>query len=223
MNIKTATRIAIGATAIGLVMSVLSPFFSDWVINAYYGNPQTRETAQILHKMYEIVRSLFASGGVLVFLVAMSQQQSEKRPLNAPSSWIARLFVNALIGAIAGAVPAVAWMAWQEATGGFHNGFGGLAWLAALGAGILLGGLVGGVVGAAGGGVRVVGLGNVIRVMVGACIGAVFGAGVGCLVAGLGNEVAVVGVVVVQAVGLALGQLLLTAPQTAPDPHSGAA
>ncbi len=143
--------------------------------------------------------------------------------MNARSSWIARLSVNALIGGIAGAVPAIAWMAWQEVTTGFNDGLGGLAWIAALGAGIILGGLVGGLVGAVGRGVRVVGLGNAVRVMLGACGGSVFGAGVGCLMGGLGNQEAVAGVLVAQAVGIAVGQLLLTAPRAGAGTCPGAA
>jgi hypothetical protein len=106
-------------------------------------------------------------------------------------------------------------MVWIESTSGFRNGLGGIAWMAALITGVALGGLTGGALGAVGRGVRVVGLGNVFRVLLGAVGGAVLGAGAGWLAAGLGNEQAVAAVLLAETAGIVLGMLLLTAPRAA--------
>ena len=124
------------------------------------------------------------------------------------SWWIARVAVNTLIGAVAGALPAAAWMAREELTGGFRNGFGGIAWLIALATGTLLGAVAGGALGAFGQGVRVVGLGTVARTLLLACTGAVLGAVAAWPVFGLGDDQAVVAVLVAETAGIVLGMIL---------------
>lgn len=131
------------------------------------------------------------------------------------SSRVTRVVSNALIGSIAGALPAIAWYAWIEWTAGLRDGLGGLAWMAALGAGVLMGGLTGAGLGTFGRGARVVGAGSVTLALVGACGGAMLGAAVGQLAVGLGDEQAVAIVLIAEAMGIAAGMLLLTSPRTA--------
>jgi hypothetical protein len=128
-------------------------------------------------------------------------------------SCFARVVVNTLTGAVAGAVPASVWMAWEEWTVGFNDGLGGIAWVVALCAGVLLGGLAGAVLGVVGRGVREIGFGSGGRVLLGAGGGALLGAVAGRQVAGLGDERGVAAVLLAQTAGLVLGMLLLTAPR----------
>ena len=75
MNIKTATKIAIYTTTIGLIMSVIRPFFTDWVIQHYSHLSETRHTTTLLLNIYGISGSIIYYGGILIFLLAISQRQ----------------------------------------------------------------------------------------------------------------------------------------------------
>jgi hypothetical protein len=131
-----------------------------------------------------------------------------------------RVVVNALIGAFAGAVPPVAWLAWVEMTTGFRNGLGGVAWLAALVAATLMGGLGGAVVGATGRGLRVIRLGSTSQVLFGACGGSAIGSAAGYLAVGLGDQESVVVVLVAGTASIVLGMVVLTSPRvTSPSPE----
>jgi hypothetical protein len=132
----------------------------------------------------------------------------------------ARVVVNALIGAFAGAVPPVAWYAWIEWTEGFRNGMGGIAWLVAVAAATALGGVAGAAVGTAGWGVRAIRIGDTTRVLLGACGGGALGAGVAHLAAGHGNDRAVAVVLLAETVCIILGMVVLTSPRAiSPGPE----
>jgi hypothetical protein len=120
-----------------------------------------------------------------------------------------RIICNAVVGALAGALPPVIWLVIEKRKpGGFRDGLGGLAWLAALEWASLLGALVGGTVGASGKGVRLAGVRNLLMVPLGACAGAVLGGLAGFVVVGIEGEESVALTLLIGAAGIVVGMLV---------------
>ena len=75
MNIKVATKVAICGVSVGLILAALYPAFSQWVEHHYFQERVNFDTGKMLVNGYNLIRSIFEDGGILLFLITVLQRQ----------------------------------------------------------------------------------------------------------------------------------------------------
>lgn len=115
------------------------------------------------------------------------------------------IVVNAIAGGVAAAIPIVLFDLLKRSKPGYiPDGLGGLALFITLALAIITGVLGGGIMGALGRGIYMVKLASILKVALGASVGAVTGAYIGKLVFGIGNAEEVILVLSAELIGMIL-------------------